>query len=52
MVLETKRLLLREMKPDDYQALFRVLGSPETIANIRMKQMERPMSRLFQGKNG
>ena len=31
MVLEAKRLLLREMKPDDYQALFRVLGSPETM---------------------
>ena len=31
LVLETKRLLLREMKPDDYQALFRVLGSPETM---------------------
>ena len=31
MVLETKRLLLREMKPDDYQALFLVLGDPETM---------------------
>ena len=31
MVLETKRLLLREMKPDDFQALFRVLGDPETM---------------------
>ena len=31
LVLETKRLLLREMKPDDFQALFRVLGSPETM---------------------
>jgi Acetyltransferases, including N-acetylases of ribosomal proteins len=31
MVLETKRLLLREMKPDDFQALFLVLGSPETM---------------------
>ena len=30
MVLETKRLLLREMKPDDFQALFRVPGAPET----------------------
>ena len=31
MVLETKRLLLREMKPDDFQALFLVLGNPETM---------------------
>ena len=31
MVLETQRLLLREMKPDDFQALFRVLGDPETM---------------------
>ena len=31
MALETKRLLLREMKPDDFQALFRVLGDPETM---------------------
>ena len=31
MVLETKRLLLREMRPDDYQALFLVLGDPETM---------------------
>ena len=31
LVLETKRLVLREMKPDDFQALFRVLGSPETM---------------------
>ena len=31
MVLETKRLLLREMKPDDFQALFLVLGDPETM---------------------
>ena len=31
MVLETKRLLLREMKPDDFDALSRVLGDPETM---------------------
>ena len=31
MVLETERLLLREMKPDDFQALFRVLSDPETM---------------------
>ncbi len=31
MVFETKRLLHREMKPDDFQALFRVLGDPETM---------------------
>ena len=31
MVLETNRLLLREMKPDDFQALFLVLGNPETM---------------------
>ena len=31
MVLETKRLLLREMRPDDFQALFLVLGDPETM---------------------
>ena len=31
MVLETKRLLLREMKADDFQALFLVLGDPETM---------------------
>ena len=30
MVLETKRLLLREMNIEDYDALFRVLGDPET----------------------
>ncbi len=27
-MMETKRLLLREMNPDDFQALFRVLGDP------------------------
>ena len=31
MVLETKRLLLREMNTDDHQALFLVLGDPETM---------------------
>ena len=31
MILETKRLLLREMNPDDYQALFLVFGDPETM---------------------
>ena len=31
MFLETKRLLLREMNPEDYDALFRVLGDPETM---------------------
>ena len=31
MVLETKRLLLQEMKPNDFDALFRVLGDPETM---------------------
>ena len=31
MVLETKRLLLREMDPDDHQALFLVLGDRETM---------------------
>ena len=31
MLLETKRLLLREMNPDDFQALFQVLGDPETM---------------------
>ena len=31
MILETKRLLLREMIPDDFQALLRVLGDPETM---------------------
>ena len=31
MVLETKRLLLREMDPDDYQALLLVLGDPEIM---------------------
>ena len=31
MVLETRRLVLREMKPDDFQALFLVLGDPETM---------------------
>ena len=30
MVFETKRLLLREMNPDDFRALFTVLGDPET----------------------
>ena len=30
MILETKRLL-REMIPDDFQALLRVLGDPETM---------------------
>ena len=29
MFLETKRLLLREMNPEDYDALFRVLGDRE-----------------------
>jgi RimJ/RimL family protein N-acetyltransferase len=31
MILETQRLLLREMTPDDFQALFLVLGDPETM---------------------
>ena len=31
MMLETGRLLLREMNPDDFEALFRVLGDPETM---------------------
>ncbi|MBO4524899.1 MAG: GNAT family N-acetyltransferase [Ruminococcus sp.] len=31
MVLETKRLLLREMNTHDHQALFLVLGDPETM---------------------
>ena len=31
MVLETKRLLLREMNMEDYDALFRVLGDPENM---------------------
>ena len=29
MLLETKRLLLREMNPEDFDALFRVLGVSE-----------------------
>ena len=31
MIVETQRLLLREMKPDDFDALFRVLGDSETM---------------------
>ena len=31
MVLETERLLLREMNPNDYQALFLVFGDLETM---------------------
>ena len=31
MVLKTKRMLLREMDRDDYQALFLVFGDPETM---------------------
>ena len=31
MLLETKRLLFREMNPEDFDALFRVLGDPETM---------------------
>ena len=31
MILETRRLLLREMTPADFDALFRVLGDPETM---------------------
>ena len=31
MMIETNRLLLREMNPDDYQALFPVFNDPETI---------------------
>ncbi|MBR2794155.1 MAG: GNAT family N-acetyltransferase [Solobacterium sp.] len=31
MVLETERLVLREMKPEDDQALFLVLGDPENM---------------------
>ena len=31
MVLETKRLLLREMNMEDGDALFRVLGDPEIM---------------------
>ena len=33
MITETKRLLLREMNPDDFQALFRVLGDPEIMGH-------------------
>ena len=33
MVLETRRLLLREMKPDDFQSLFLVLSDPETMCH-------------------
>ena len=33
MVLETKRLLLREMNMEDYDALFRVLGDPEIMGH-------------------
>ena len=47
MIIETKRLLLREMNMDDYDALFRVLGDPETMwhypytfdgQHVRMKE--------------
>ena len=31
MTLETQRLMLREMNPEDFQALFRVLSDPETM---------------------
>ncbi len=31
IILETERLMLREMEPEDFQALFRVLGDPETM---------------------
>ena len=31
MIIETQRLLLREMDLDDFQALFQVLGDPETM---------------------
>ena len=31
MILETQRLLVREMNQDDFQALFQVLGDPETM---------------------
>ena len=31
MNIETKRLLLREMNMEDYDALFRVLGDPESM---------------------
>ncbi|MCR4950317.1 MAG: GNAT family N-acetyltransferase [Solobacterium sp.] len=31
MMMETNRLLLREMNPDDFQALFLVLGAPENM---------------------
>lgn len=33
MVLETQRLLLREMSREDYDALFRVLGDPEIMCH-------------------
>ncbi len=31
LILKTERLFLRAMTPDDYQALFQVLGDPETM---------------------
>jgi len=31
VIMETQRLLLREMNPEDFDALFRVLGDPETM---------------------
>ena len=31
MLPETRRLLLREMNPEDYDALLRMLGDPETM---------------------
>ena len=30
-IISTDRLFLREMTPDDFQALFKVLGDPETM---------------------
>ena len=31
MIIETQRLLLQEMDLDDFQAMFQVLGDPETM---------------------
>ncbi len=32
-MIETKRLLLREYTPDDFEALYAIMSDPETMAH-------------------
>lgn len=50
MMLETERLILREMREEDFQALFRVLGDPE-IARHYPYSFDETRVRSWIGRN-